>query len=77
MKKAKNTVEASRVSLLSTWSEADMTAGRTLREVCAARELIKTFNNEKAQFRNWEGDTTEVGEAKKMAVDSKRKKRKR
>ncbi len=36
-------------------------AGRTLREVCAAKERIVTFGNEQERFGKWAGDLFEVG----------------
>jgi hypothetical protein len=35
-------------------------AGRTLREVCAARERIVTFQSEQERFGGWAGDVIEV-----------------
>lgn len=50
-----------------------MVAGRTLREVCAAQERIRTFANEQDRFGDWAGDVFEVGVAARSKRDKGKK----
>ena len=53
-------VGVSRVSWASGHQARLTEAGRTLREVCAAQERIKTFASERERFADWVGDVSEV-----------------